>query len=353
MTTKEPFSISISSNLREKIEDYVKKQANKFPNDERYKNKSIFLNYILERVMQIISSGKTLDDLEDLQKMPDSEVKSFFDDITFQAVTEFYESAVKMNRYTPIELLKNPMLFLGYRELLNKGKFSLEEFKRFAERIKNFILKNKLTKDFNLNTYGGKNLKKIKGNVEYSGTFKNLHYENCKGLAVVLGVMGLKVTNFLYSEKELYARFDFVGTKFFGEYSFDASNVTKLVEENLEYLDNYARVVNDEDYYLWMKLANYEEYYITFYDDFLFEKWIEEVIHHFDNYLEDQDFNLKLLKFFESIHWIKLVNDQDKIFSINLSKSKNEREFNFLMQKLNQYGTLIHKGKNYIFKNQN
>jgi hypothetical protein len=334
---KEPFSISISSDLREKIEKYVNKQDKSFPNDERYKNKSAFLNYILEKVMEIINSGKTL---EDLDKLPDSGIIDFFENISFRAVTDFYENAVSMNKFTAIDFLKNPKLFLRYRDLLIDEEIGIHQLESMVERIKKYILTNKLTEDLNFYITGGKTLKNCTGTVEYSGTYKNLHYENTKGLVVILGALGLKVVNFLYSEKELYSKFDFIGTDLSGKYDINLHKLTNLVEENLKFVSNYSRIVNDEDHHLWMELANYEEFFVSFHDEFLFEKWVEEINEDFKIFLKEQPLPLKLLKLFESIHWINIFNDQEYIFTLNLSKDKNDQEFNFLYKTLSEYGTL-------------
>ncbi|MEJ2250990.1 MAG: hypothetical protein P8Y70_14375 [Candidatus Lokiarchaeota archaeon] len=347
---KEPFSISISSTLRDWIENYVEEQAKKFPTDERYKNKSTFLNYVLEKTMNILRRGKTLEDLDNL---PDSEVKDFFDDITFQAVTGMYENAVEMNKYIPIEFLKDPKLYLQYREILKGEVITIKDFENKIERIKKFLLSNKLTKDLKFYKSGGSTLMDYEGTVEYTGTFKNLHFENTKGIAVILGTVGLKVVNFLYSEGGLYSRFDFKSTPFFGKIDLHTDEVENLVDENLQFVLNYSRIVNDKDLYLWIKLAKYDEFFIGFYDEFLFEKLIEDVKEDFRYYLKNQDFHYKLLKFFENLHWINITNEQELIFSLNLSQEWNKKEIAFLNKILSKYGNLTNRGNNYVLEKKN
>jgi hypothetical protein len=72
----------------------------------------------------------------------------------------------------------------------------------------------------------------------------------------------------------------------------------------------------------------------------IFEKWVEEINEDFKIFLKEQPLPLKLLKLFESIHWINIFNDQEYIFTLNLSKDKNDQEFNFLYKTLSEYGTL-------------
>ena len=77
--------------------------------------------------------------------------------------------------------------------------------------------------------------------------------------------MGVKISNCLYSEKDNYCRFDLEATELFFRKELVRSERIKLMNNNVYQLINYHRIINDDDdYFLWMKLANDKNNFICF-----------------------------------------------------------------------------------------
>ena len=110
-------TISISPALKEWIERYVRVNHQNNPEDERYRSVSSFYTFIMEKVMDILTKGKTL---EDFDAFPDKEIKDIFDKITFQATIPYYEMAVIPNRYLNIDFQKNPLFLMAIRNMYLK-----------------------------------------------------------------------------------------------------------------------------------------------------------------------------------------------------------------------------------------
>jgi hypothetical protein len=45
----------------------------------------------------------------------------------------------------------------------------------------------------------GNNRKPAKGTFEFIAKYENIHFENCKFFAAVFGMLGVRVTDFIYS----------------------------------------------------------------------------------------------------------------------------------------------------------
>ena len=93
-------TISISPALKDWIERYVRVNHQSNPKDERYRSISSFYTFVMEKVMDILTKGKTL---EDFDAFADSEVKDAFDKITFRATIPYYEKAVIPNDELPAQ----------------------------------------------------------------------------------------------------------------------------------------------------------------------------------------------------------------------------------------------------------
>ncbi|MFW9879405.1 MAG: hypothetical protein ACFFG0_40530, partial [Candidatus Thorarchaeota archaeon] len=219
MTSERPLSkkkttqqtISISPALKDRIEQYVIENQNKNPKDNRVKSISAFYNYVLEKTMDCFEQGKTLNDFE---TFVDSEIKEFFERISFNALIPYYETAIRTNRYTHPIFEKNTSFYLTLRRLyLDRiDPYNIASIKNIFNRVKNYLISQNLTKEVNLDIFTGKDGKGLSGIFEYSGLYKNLTFENCKHNAALFGLLGVKITNFLYSDKDNYFRFDLEST---------------------------------------------------------------------------------------------------------------------------------------------
>ena len=122
-------------------------------------------------------------------------------------------------------------------------------------RIKNYLVSNNLTKEFKIDLFTGKSRTDLSGVFEYAGIYKNLCLEVCKYTASFFGILGIKITNVVCSEKDIYYRFDLKATDLFFRDELAKSERIKLMDYNISYFINYSKTINDKDYYLWMKMA--------------------------------------------------------------------------------------------------
>ncbi len=342
-------TISISPALKDKIERYVNENNEKNPNDKRFKSVSAFYNFILEKSMNCFEKGKTLDDFE---AFVDSEIKGFFDKISFNALIPYYETAIRTNRYTNPTFEKNPFFYLTIRRLYldRMDSYDISSIKNVFSRVRNFLFSNNLTKEVNLDLFTGKTGKDLSGVFEYTGIYKNLTFENCKYNGALFGLLGVKITNFLYSDKNNYFRFDLKTTDLFYRRDLAKKERIKLINQNLSYLFNYLRVLNDKDYYFWMRLAEDKQVLITFNREETKNNWVNLIEEEIEKFGDAEEFPLYLLRFFEKLHWIEIKSERDLSFQIRLSKSKYPHEKEFLLETLSKKSKISNEHENYYLE---
>jgi len=332
-------TISISPLLKEKIENYVSEFNKKNPKDKRIKSISAFYNYVMERTMEIFSKGKTL---EDFDQFVDAEIQGFFDKNSFKGMIPYYENALRTNRYSNLTLDNTPQFFFTLRKLY-MGMMDPRDpksIKNAFDRIRKYLLSNNLTKDYNIDIFTGKSNEDMKAVFEYVGIYKNLFNEFCKYTAAFFGLLGVRVSDFLYSEKDLYYRLDLQLTEFFFRDDSAKKDRVKLMDHNLSYLINYKRIVNDADYYLWMRMAEDKESFISFKNKKALEDWFALIYEDIKKFGDNDYILLNLLKFFERLHWIEIENEDDLTFIFTLSKLKNSIEREFLVESLSKFSQI-------------
>jgi len=354
MTPEKPLSkkkitqqtISISPALKDKIERYVNENNKKNPKDERFKSISRFYNFVMERAVECFEQGKTLDDFE---TFVDSEIKSFFEKLSFNALIPYYETILRTNRYTNPLFEKNTFFYLTLRRLYqtHMDPYDISSIKMMFNRIRNFLYSNNLTKEVNLDIFTGKSIKDLTGVFEYAGLYKNLTFENCKYNAAIFGLLGVKVSNILYSDKDNYFRFDLKTTDLFYRKELAKKERINLINENLSYFLNFLKIIGDKDYYFWMKLAQDKQAIITFNNEESKSYWVDLIEAHIKIFGEDEEDSLNLLKFFEKLHWIEIVNEQELLFQIRLSKSKYQEEIDYLLDVLSKISDIVQKNGKY------
>lgn len=357
MTPERPLSkkkitqqtISISPALKDKIERYVIENNKENPKDDRFKSISRFYNFVMERAMDCFEKGKKLDDFE---AFVDSEIKNFFDKISFNALIPYYETAIRTNRYTNPYFEKNTFFYLTLRRLyLNQMDPSdITSINTIFNRIRNYLFSNNITKEVNLDLFTGKTGKDLSGVFEYAGFYKNLTFENCKYNAALFGLLGVAITNFLYSDKDNYFRFDLKTTDLFYRKELAKKERIGLINQNLSYLFNYLRILNDKDYYFWMRLAKDKQVIITFNSEETKNDWVDLIVNEIEKFGDKEDSPLNLLRFFEKLHWIEIKNEKDLSFQIRLSKSKYPREREFLLESLSKKTKVSNEHENYYLK---
>ncbi len=337
-------TISISPALKDWITRHVNKKAKMQPNDERYKSVSAFYNYVLENVMNLLESGKTLDDLKNYA---DGTMVTFYDKYSFRATIPYYEVAVQPNKYD-ISFYDNMTdFFLALKEFYIQIPRDVDDLMLKHERFRNYAISNKLTKEYNFEEIERGIPSKFK--LEYIGTYQNLHFENCKMIAAIYGYVGLKITDCLYNEKSKYCRYYFEDTDLAYQSEIATSERLKLIQHNLSFFVNHERIINDEkEYHLWMKLAEDKECVVKFNIDKTRDYWIDMFLKDIEKFGKKENFLLNILKIFEKLHWISIENDEELIFNINLSNEHSKEEIDYLKEFLSQYAELQHLKENKI-----
>jgi len=330
-------TISISPELKGRIEEYVMINHENHPNDKRYRSNSAFYTSVMEKILDCFDKGKTLDDFD---SFVDSEVKDFFERVSFNALIPYYEDAIITNKYTDPTFEKIPLFFLTLRRLYLSimDPYDIKSIHELMGRIRNYLLSNNLTKEIRLDLFTGGSARDLTGIFEYVGIYKNLCFETCKNTAAIFGLLGVKITESLYSEKDLYCRFDLQATDLFFRGELAKKEIIKLVQHNVSYFINYNEIVNDLDNYIFSKMADDKNVILIFNSEEEREDWINVITKDISKFAEEEDFPLSLLKFFEKLHWIEienLVGNKDIIFHIRLKMKCQQNEIEFLLNTLN------------------
>jgi hypothetical protein len=342
-------TISISPALKARIEQYVNNNSKKNPKDIRLKSISSFYNYVLEKTMDCFDKGKTL---EDFEAFADEEIRNFFNKITFNAIIPYYEDALKTNRYTNPSFDKLPLFFLTIRRLYLSimDPYDNESIKFLFDRLRNWLLSNNLTKDSSLDLFTGKTKTDLSGIFEFSGFYRNLSFENCKYVAAIFGLLGVRITNYIHSEKDNYFRFDLKATELFFQKELVRSERIKLMNENVAQLINYKHIIFDKnDYFLWMKLAKGKNNLICFNNQETQFEWFELIREEIERFGEKEEYLLHFIRFFEKLHWIDIESEEDLIFQIRLSEEKHPKEIQFIIKTLSEKSKVSQNdGKYYL-----
>ncbi|MBD3254026.1 MAG: hypothetical protein GF383_02995 [Candidatus Lokiarchaeota archaeon] len=276
----------------------------KYPEDDRYKSISSFCHHSLEKVLEIFEKGKTLDDFD---KVVDAETEELYGSNSFRAFIPLHEPALAMNRYEEInfDFVSRLVFALMRTYLKNHEDDPIESAQRWFERIRSYYMTTNLRKIFNIE------ISRLKGDnflvrFEFSADIANAHFENCKFIAAVFGCLGVVIEDLVYSKKQIYVRFDLVPTDLFYDKEIRKKERIKLMKNNVAKLIDYNRILEDKDFYLWTKLAQYDDISLQFKNQYSLEKRIKPIL---DNIRESADRRIypqKILKFFEKLHWIRL-----------------------------------------------
>ena len=343
-------TISISADLRKRIEKYVAENQQKNPYDTRFKSISAFFNFVMEKTMDCFDKGKNLDDFE---AFVDSEIKDFFEKVSFNALIPYYEDAVIPNRYTDPTFEKIPLFFLTLRRLYLSimDPYDFKTIKDLINRLRNYLISNNLTKDIRLDIFTGRSATELTGIFEYAGIYKNLCFETCKYTAAVFGLLGVEITECLYSEKDLYYRFDLRATDLFFRKELAKKKIIELMQNNISHLINYSQIINDKDLYLWMKMSENKKYILCFNDENALKDYMEFIESEITKFVDKEEHIIYILKFFERLHWVDIESENDLIFHIRLSQINYKKEIQFLLKILSKYTEVSEmNGKYYLGK---
>lgn len=344
-------TISISPSLKEWIIRYVNLNNKKDTKDERFKSISSFYNHVLENVMTLFGKGKTLDDFE---RVEDKEVKGFFDQFSFNATVPLYEMVSENNRYAPLSFGYFTRFLISYFNFLKKNfrEKNYEDLQILFERIRSGVNPSPISKEMRLEIFPDDKRQLATGNLEFIGKQRNLHFENCKFYAAVLGILGVKITDFIYSHKNFYSRVDFIETDLLFRKDLARKERMALIIENVDFMINHNRVLDDnDDKYLWMKLAEDNMLYISIKSKQTFNKILKIIERDVQKYGHRDDFLGKILLFFQKLHWIRIQSrEKDYSFQLEPVLESNGEHKKWLIDYLSKYAEISHTDGLYYLK---
>ncbi|MFX1238001.1 MAG: hypothetical protein ACFE8P_09815, partial [Promethearchaeota archaeon] len=105
--------------------------------------------------------------------------------------------------------------------------------------------------------------------------------------------------------------------------------------------------IKDKDYYFWMKLADDGDVSINFKNKNTFSRWIEKVENDLNKYDIAEDFLLNILRFFERIHWIRIIDEGSLSFKIELAKDNFKSNYKYMLDYLLKNSRIIQNGEEF------
>jgi hypothetical protein len=347
-------TISISPSLKDWIKRYVNVNRKKNPYDERFKSISAFYNHVLENSMELFRKGKTLDDFERLE---DKEVKDFFEPFSFKATVPLYEMVSENNRYSSLNFNYFTRFLMSYLNFLknNFREKNYEDLQILFERIRSRVNPSPISKEMRLEIFPDKRQNLARATMEFVGKQRNLHYENCKFFAAVFGILGVKITDFIYNSKDMYCRIDFIETDLLFRKDLARKERMALILENVAFMINHNRILDDnDDKHLWMKLAEDNMVYVSFKSRQTFNKWIKTIENDIQKYGSKDDFLGKILLYFQKLHWIRIHSgEKDYSFQLESVLENNDTQSRLIIDYLSKYTKISHTDGIYYLKHVN
>ncbi|MBN1801532.1 MAG: hypothetical protein JW891_08505 [Candidatus Lokiarchaeota archaeon] len=312
----ERLSFTITPHLKKELSDFFEEQKEKNQENPEYKSISSFCYHAIKDILDIKKKGLSLDSI---RSSPDAETENFYDRITFRALIDNFELGIMANKYNDENIKIPNFLYLFKRFILaTTDPGDSQGIQNVIQKVRNFLVSNKLTKDLRIDLFHKVQNKYNEGVLEFVGNYLNLHFENCKAMAALLGILGIKVEDFTFSEKDIYARFDVVETELFYKKESLKKQRSVLLEENLKYIINYQKIINDDPMYFWMKISSSNDVFLDFMTPMAFEKVFQKIIQQFEEFGEKDTFLLNILMFFQNIHWIMIEDKEHLSFRFKL-----------------------------------
>ncbi len=333
-------TISISPALKDWIERFVKTKNKEFPEDDCFKSVSAFYCDIMEKSLELFEKGKSF---EDFNQLIGNKINLIWKDMETNVLIPRYNSSVETHRYTGFDINDLIRYYITirnyYLENLDKNKDIYRELRKQFNQIKEKIHSQSITEYLNLDFIKDKN-NDARGVFEFKGKQRNIHYEACKSDALAIGMLGGKIKDCLYSDRDNYLRFDLAPTELMFTDELRLKERKKLMQENLNFLINYSRIIKDEDYYLWMSLAKDNDVLIHFKNQNTFNRWIKKIEKDILKYENKNAFLECILKFFERIHWIRIIDEDSFSFKSDLPE-ESKLNFEFMINYLSNYSEII------------
>ncbi|TFG19984.1 MAG: hypothetical protein EU533_06390 [Promethearchaeota archaeon] len=337
-------SITISPALKEWVTTYVKRKQRELPEDDAFKSISAFVCGTLEKTLKMFESGKTFDDFE---KVMDKRIEDIFGRLSGNLFLPIIEPGSILNAYVPLKFSKLSGLYMQMLKFyLNElDPKNIHNMENLFQRIKARYIFSGLTSDMRLELLKGEN----KGVIEHiGGPYKYLHYLNLKFLVSMFGLLGAKLLSIDYIKDQNYCKMEYLITDIFYNKNASKKERIQLLEENSKFFTNFERIIQDEPVHTWIPLSNDTTTFVAFKELKDFNSCIEKVENDFKQFGENIDFFLHILKFFENIHWIRIINEEDLTFEIDLPKERFSDQIEYLLSYLSKYPIIIKKNPQFF-----
>jgi hypothetical protein len=303
----------------------------------------------MENLLKLFQEGKNF---EDFKRVEDTEYKDVFDTFTFKATIPLYDLVSENNRYAsiPFDFVAGFLMFVYKLYKKNIRRNNYNDVKLVFERFKNRVYPSNITKELTLEIFINENQRYATGVFIFVGKQRNLHLENCKFFAAVFGLLGVRVTDFIYSSKDYFCRFDLIETDLLFREDLAKKERIKLLNENVNFITNYNQLLEDKEKHLWMKLAVDNDIYISFKNQIAFNRWIKSIEEQLRKFGEKEKLLGKILQFFEKLHWIRIENIHNLSFQIERVIEENKEQRQFLLDYLSKNSNLSESEGNYYLR---
>ena len=148
----------------------------------------------------------------------------------------------------------------------------------------------------------------------------------------------------------MYCRFNLDTTDLIFRKDLAKKERIKLVNDNMSLLINYRQIINDKDFYLWMKLAENKEIIINFSNEETQKQWIELMIDKLKSISGTDNISIDILELFERLHWIDINKETELSFKFRISEEKHQKEIKFLINLLSRYSKITQIDGNYYLE---
>ena len=165
-----------------------------------------------------------------------------------------------------------------------------------------------------------------------------------------MGLAGLRITDFHYSGEDKYVRLKFTTDDmlFSNEEAIEAR--TELAKNNQDYVINLFRVMEHGTPHLWQRLSNNDHILISFRNEEDFDECLLKLEVDLKKYGFEEDFGLYLLRFFEQIHWIKIVDESELAFQFLISEDNHKNERELISNYLSKHYRVVEKAQIYYLQ---
>ncbi len=347
LSLKKKFSqtISLPGSLKTQLNSFFKEIQESSPVgqnlSQQFNSFSSGCCYLMEVALKILSKGIKLEEIHD---MVDGELNEFYEQFTFRAYILLFEKILENNRYTSFDFYRSPQMFLAYKQFLQEKRLirNRKDIMIFFRRIRNLYINQNMVKEFLIELMEEELDQGLHLTIKIVGNHPNLFFERCKLDACILGFFGAEIIKFHYFRNEMIATFYIKITDLVFKRDFAMNERVALLNQNLNHIINYCEIVNDEnDIHLFQKLSIDINVFLEFKDFKEVKKILATIEVDARKFGSKDQFLLTLLKFFEKLHWIKIINSQGLKFRFQLDKTKYEEELNFITSYFSKHATVM------------